>query len=119
MSRITWRPALIVGLRLVSTFLFAPAILAKLRHPDEWARLFATWGYPAWGAMAVSCAEIGGLAALWIPRLAGVASVVLMITLAGATGTWLVHGPRETAAYPGTILVLVVSLAWLVKRSPR
>jgi hypothetical protein len=32
---------------------------------------------------------------------------------AGATGTWLIHGPKSTAAYLGTILALVASLAWL------
>lgn len=116
MNQTKWQRILIVGLRLVITLLFVPAIRAKLRHSDEWARLFTTWGYPAWGAFTVTCTEIAALAALWVPRIAGVASVILMITLTGAVGTWLVHGPRETAAYPGTILVLVVLLAWLVKR---
>ena len=36
-----------------------------------------------------------------------------MVTTAGATGTWLIHGPKSTAAYLGTILALVASLAWL------
>ena len=122
MSRTRWHRVLIIALRLIITFLFVPAIGAKLRHPHEWALLFTRWGYPAWGAIAVSSAEIAGLVALWIPALAVAATGVLMITLAGATGTWLIHGPRETAAYPGTILLLVVSLAALealVRRSPR
>ena len=41
------------------------------------------------------------------------AIVTLMVTTAGATGTWLIHGPKSTAAYTGTILALVASLAWL------
>jgi hypothetical protein len=28
-------------------------------------------------------------------------------------GTWLIHGPRIAAAYPGTIFVLVGVLTWL------
>jgi uncharacterized membrane protein YphA (DoxX/SURF4 family) len=100
-------------LRLVITFLFVPAILVKLRNPGAWAHLFASWGYPSSGALAVSIIEIIGLAALWIPAIAIWASVALMITTAGATGTWLVHGPRIAASYPGTIFVLVGVLAWL------
>lgn len=111
-----------VALRIVITLLFVPAILDKLMDPDEYARLFVGWGYPGWGPIAVSCAEILGLVGLWIPGLAGAARVVLVITLSGATGTWLIHGPRGTAAYPGTILILVAALAWLEaqrKRNPR
>ena len=115
MSRNMWRQSLVVALRLVITVLFVPAILAKLRHPHEWALLFESWGYPGWGASVVSGAEILGLVALWIPKLALAALGGLTITLAGATGTWLIHGPRQTAAYPGTILVLVLLLAWFGK----
>jgi DoxX-like family len=112
-SRGRWRSVLVVALRFVITFLFAPAILAKLRHPVEWGHLFTTWGYPAWGAVAISYAEIIGLMALWIPRLARAGIAILMITLSGAAVTWLTYGPRGTAAYPGTILILVGLLAWL------
>jgi uncharacterized protein (TIGR03382 family) len=111
-----YRSVLIVALRLAITVLFVPAILVKLRNPGAWAHQFTAWGYPAWGALAVSTVEIVGLAALWIPALAPSASAALMVTTAGATATWLIHGPRSTAAYPGTILVLVAALAWLQRR---
>ena len=113
MSRSQWRPVLIVALRLVITLLFVPAILDKLIDPSAWARLFTTWGYPPWGPVVISIIEIIGLAVLWIPAVATWGSVALMITTAGATGTWLIHGPVSTAAYPGTILVLVAVLTWL------
>jgi hypothetical protein len=103
----------IIALRLTITVLFAPAILDKLIDPDEYGRLFTTWGYPAWGPLVISIIEIIGLVALWIPPLSTSAVVTLMATAAGATGTWVIHGPRSTAAYPGTILLLVASLAWL------
>ena len=119
MVRTRWRSALIVGLRLVITLLFVPAILVKLRNLGAWAHLFTTWGYPSWGPLVISSIEILGLAALWIPALATSAIAALMITTAGATGTWLIHGPRSTAAYPGTILVLVASLAWLQQATVR
>ena len=107
------RPVLIVALRLVITLLFVPAILDKFMDPREWARLFATWGYPPWSPVVISVIEIIGLAVLWIPAAATWGSVALMITTAGATGTWLIHGPASIAAYPGTIFVLVAVLTWL------
>jgi uncharacterized membrane protein YphA (DoxX/SURF4 family) len=119
MSRGQWRSVLIVALRLAITLLFVPAILVKLRNPGAWAQLFTTWGYPPWAPLVISTIEIIGLAALWIPALVTPASVALMVTTAGATGTWMIHGPKTTAAYPGTILVLVASLAWLQQATVR
>lgn len=119
MSRIQWRSVLIVALRLVITVLFVPAILVKLRNPGAWTHLFTTWGYPPWGPLVISTIEIIGLAALWIPAVATWASAALMITTAGAAGTWLIHGPRLTAVYPGTILVLVGVLTWLQQARER
>ena len=108
-----WRSALIVALRLVITLLFIPAILVKFRSPAAWAQQFTAWGYPAWGSLVISTIEVIGLAALWIRSAATWAGAALMITTAGATGTWLIHGPRSTAAYPGTILALLAVLQLL------
>jgi hypothetical protein len=113
MSRSQGRPVLIVALRLLITLLFVPAILDKFIDPSEYARLFATWGYPPWSPVVISLIEIIGLAVLWIPAVATWGGVALMITTAGATGTWLIHGPDSIAAYPATILVLVAVLTWL------
>ena len=99
------------AVRLVITLLFVPAIVDRLTS-DEWVRLFDVWGYPPWAAVVISMIDLVGLAVLWVPALAGVACVVLMVILAGATGTWLIYGPKPVAAYPGTILVL---MAWLAR----
>ena len=69
----------IVAVRLVITLLFVPAILVKLRN------LYLRPGAIRRG----SGVEIIALAALWIPALATSASAALMITTAGATGTWV------------------------------
>jgi hypothetical protein len=113
MSRVQRPSVLIVALRVVITLLFVPAIFAKLSHPSMWAHLFTTWGYPPWGALVVNVIEIIGLIALWISPVAIWARAALMITTAGATGTWMIHGPRIAGAYPGTIFVLVGLLTWL------
>lgn len=111
MRNSSWRAIVVVGLRTIITLLFVPAVFVKLRHPAEWGHLFVTWGYPAWGSTAVSIVEIAGLVALWIPAVMPVALAALMCTLTGATGTWLIHGPRATAAYPAVILLLVLILS--------
>lgn len=111
--RLTWPVVFRSVLRVAITCLFAPAILAKLRHPDEWATLFRTWGYPSWGAIAVSLAETVSLFLLWIRPLAIPAISILATTLTGAVVTWMIHGPRATAAYPAAILLLIAGLVWL------
>jgi len=113
MNHRRWRSVSVIALRLIITLLYVPAILDKFMSPDEYGRLFTSWGYPSWGPLVISSIELVGLGALWIPALAGFASVVLMVFLAGAAGTWLINGPRAVAAYPGTLLVLVAFLAWL------
>lgn len=115
MSRSVVRRSLLVALRLVITLLYIPAIAAKLQHSAAWGHQFALWGYPAWGAVAISAVEIVALIALWVPAVAPAAIVALMCTLTGATATWLIHGPRATAAYPGVILALVLIMAALEK----
>lgn len=111
MARSAIHRSLLVALRLLITLLFIPAIAAKLQHPGAWGHQFALWGYPAWGAVAISAVEIVALIALWVRAIARAAIVALMCTLTGATATWLIHGPRATAAYPGVILALVLVLA--------
>jgi hypothetical protein len=115
MPRVALRRGLLVALRAVITLLFVPAISVKLRHPAQWGHQFAAWGYPAWGAVVVSLVEIAALIALWRRALAPAAIIALMCTLTGATATWLIHGPRQTAAYPGAILALVLLLGALEK----
>jgi hypothetical protein len=88
----------------------------KAQKPRRVGAVVYHLGLSIVGPPVISTIEIIGLTALWIPALATSASVTLMITTAGAAGTWLIHGPRSTAAYPGTILVLVASLAWFSRQ---
>jgi putative oxidoreductase len=113
MSRIRWRLVLTLALRLVIALGFAVALVSKLGQRARWAHQFVVWGYPAWGADATSVIEIAGVIALWIPRLARTAMAILMAILFGAVCTWLIHGPGVEAMVPGTILVLLLCLAWL------
>jgi uncharacterized membrane protein YphA (DoxX/SURF4 family) len=119
MSSVRWRLVLSVALRLTVTLFFVPPVLSKLLEPGKWAHQFDLWGYPAWGAIATTVVEILGLIALWIPSFARVAIAVLAVILLGAAGTWLLHGPRSTAAFPGIILTVLAGLAWLEATAQR
>jgi len=113
MGSIQRQSVVIVALRLVITFLFYAAIAPKFRNPGMWAHYFTTWGYPAWSPPVISTIEIVGLVTLWIPAVALWGCAVLMVTTAGATGTWLLNGPRLVALFPGIVFVFVGVLAWL------
>src|SRR5579862_4980542 len=113
MRSIRWRWLLTVVLRLVIAMGFALPIASKLGSRERWAQQFVRWGYPAWGADATTGLELAGLIALWIPALAKPGMAMLMVMLVGAAGTWLVHGPVFEAVVPGTLLALVMGLAWL------
>jgi hypothetical protein len=122
MRSIRWGPVLTVALRLATTLGFVAPILSKLAARERWAHQFVLWGYPAWGADATTGLEIAGLIALWIPALAMPAITVLIVILAGATYTWLIHGPAIIAVVPGSLLVFLVGLAGFElrrKRQPR
>jgi hypothetical protein len=119
MSSVRWRLVFGVALRLTVTLFFVPPVLSKLLEPGKWAHQFVLWGYPAWGAVATTVVEILGLIALWIPSFARVAIAVLAVILLGAAGTWLLHGPRSTAAFPGIILTVLGGLAWLEATAKR
>jgi hypothetical protein len=119
MKSVRWRWVLTLTLRLLVTLGFAVALLSKLGQRTRWAHQFVLWGYPSWGADATSAIEIAGLIALWIAALSRWATAILMVILVGAAGTWLIHGPRFEAIVPGTLLVLLMCLAWLEPAAKR
>jgi len=64
---------------------------AKFVRPDLWQGMFAEWGYPAWGAPVVGGVEVALALLLLVPRLARYAAGGLMVIMAGALVTVLVH----------------------------
>jgi putative oxidoreductase len=81
----------------------------------HWADRFAGWGYPAGSHYVVGAIEILGALALLLPRIRIFAAGALILVMAGAFCTHLVH--RE---FPRTIPPLVLGfLAYLVLFSGR
>jgi putative oxidoreductase len=69
-------------------FLFAGT--AKFTSP-LWPRMFARWGYPDHFYLVIGMVEVAAGVALLVPRLAAPASLVLLVVMAGAGLTHLVH----------------------------
>jgi hypothetical protein len=118
MRSIRWRPPLKLALRLASTLGFAAALLWAPGQRGMWAPPFVRWGFPAWLAGVTTIAEIIGLIALWIPKLASAATQVLVTILSGAFFTWVIDGWQlnnfsNEALVPFTLAMLLQGLSWL------
>ena len=83
----------------------------------RWAERFALWGYPAGTSYLVGIAEILGAAGVLLGRSRRVAAAMLMVIMAGAALTHVVHGevPR---VIPPVVLGAVALLAF-VTAAPR
>jgi len=57
-----------------------------------WQRMFRVWGYPEHFYLVVGAIEVFGGLGLLVPRLASACAVVLMIVMAAAAATHLLHG---------------------------
>jgi putative oxidoreductase len=73
--------------------------------------MFVHWGYPAWFARLIGCAELGGAALLVLPPTELVGAGVLASVMLGAIATHLVakEGPR--ALLPLLLLGLIATVA--------
>ena len=58
----------------------------------RWAERFALWGYPAGTSYLVGVAEILGAAGVLLRRSRRIAAVTLMVIMAGAALTHVIHG---------------------------
>ena len=67
--------------------------LSKVTGPssDGWDRRFQNWGYPASAAFVVGVFEIAAGVALLLPKTRRAAAAVLIVIMAGAVFTHLIH----------------------------
>jgi putative oxidoreductase len=83
-----WTLAIIIGL------FFVLAGFSKLAGPSgtDWAVRFSHWGYPAASRYAIGGIEILAGLGLLVPPLRRLAAITLMVVMAGALLTHLLHG---------------------------
>jgi putative oxidoreductase len=107
---VTW------GLQILMGAMFVLAGVMKFVDPF-WPRNFARWGYPDGFYIVVGILEAAGGAALLVPALTTYAAVLLVVTMAGATLTHLVHGEMQRVGVPLAYLLLIALIGWLRRTS--
>ena len=116
----TFKRAAIWVVIVLLTVVFAYTGASKLagRSAQGWEKRFERWGYPSSAAPAVGVIEVVAALALLIPRARRAAAVTILVVMAGAFVTHLVHG-EPLRLIPPTVLgafALVVTLSGLPRR---
>ncbi len=103
---------------LLATF-FLVAGGTKLMSDPASTNNFVRWGYPTWFRFVIGVMEAWGGLLLLVPRLAGLASILLGMVMIGATATHLVHGEIEAVPVPLVLLALLALLGYARRDSVR
>ena len=102
-------------LQVVLAAMFLVVGIQKFVSPT-WPRMFARWGYPTGFHLLIGAAEALGALALLAPPTAALASLFLLLIMAGAAGTHLVHGELAQRAVQlvvmSAMLATVACLRW-------
>jgi uncharacterized membrane protein YphA (DoxX/SURF4 family) len=94
--------------------LFAIQGIVKLSGSSVWISRFRAWGYPDRFYFVVGLAELLGAVLLLIPRLAKFGAVMLIVVMAGATVTHLIH--REPQFVTTIVLVALLAIVLYMRR---
>ena len=94
-------------LRGAVTAVFLFAAIAKLRNPQG----FSVYGYSAAFAMVIGIAEICGAIGVWIPKVARIAALGLILIMIGAAFTYVRLGANRQAVVPLIVLFALTRLA--------
>jgi putative oxidoreductase len=89
---------------LAAMFVYAGA--AKFGNP-VWVRMFARWGYPDHFCLVIGAIEVAAGVGLLIPRTAAFSALTLLVVMAGAGITHLVHG--EMQRLPQIVVIMALS----------
>jgi putative oxidoreductase len=99
-------------LTLLLAFFFIYAGWTKLVSDPASTNNFVRWGYPTWFRNVIGLLEGGGALLLLVPRLAGLAAILLGMVMIGATATHLVHDEMEAAPVPLVLLALITLVGY-------
>jgi uncharacterized membrane protein YphA (DoxX/SURF4 family) len=91
---------------------------AKLLGQEAQIDSFFRWGYPLWFLYLIGAIELMGGICLLIPQIRFFAVLVLGITMVGAFMTHLLAGEMAAVPVPLVLLVLLLILAWMMRRFP-
>jgi putative oxidoreductase len=99
-------------------FFFVMAGGEKLLGQEAQIDSFFRWGYPLWFLYLIGAIELIGGICLLIPQIRFFAVLVLSVTMVGAFMTHLLAGEMAAVPVPLVLLVLLLILAWMMRRSP-
>jgi putative oxidoreductase len=94
---------------LAATVMVGPGV-QKFIGPT-WQRMFRVWGYPEHFYLVVGAIEVLAGIGLLVPRLASACAVALMIVMAGAAATHLLHGQSPVGDFVFFAMLGVVAFA--------
>ena len=94
-------------LRGAVTALFLFAAFSKLRNPHS----FAAYGYADWFAVVIGILEIAGAIGVWIPKVARLAALGLILIMIGAAITLVRNDEVRQAVVPMVTLLALTRLA--------
>ena len=101
-------------LQFLLAALFAIQGIVKLNGSPVWIARFQGWGYPDHFYFAVGLAELVGSILLLIPRLARFGALLLIVVMAGAAATHLLH--REPQVITTLVLLALLALVLYLRR---
>jgi putative oxidoreductase len=87
----------------------------KVAGSPAWISRFRGWGYPDHFYLAVGVAELLGASALLIPRLSTFGAALLIVVMAGAAATHLIH--HEPQVITPLVLAALLAIVLYVSRS--
>ena len=94
-------------LRGAVTALFLFAALSKFRNPHS----FAVWGYSDGFAIFIGIAEVCGAIGLWVPKVARLAALGLILVMFGAVYSHIRAGQMREGVVPVVALFALTRLA--------
>jgi putative oxidoreductase len=100
---------------------FALVGWSKVAGPSgaNWAIRLSQWGYPAGSRYVIGGIEILAGVALLVPPLRRAAAITLMVVMAGALGTHLIHGEFVRVLPPLVLAGLSFGLYSWQPRAPQ
>jgi len=100
---------------------FASTGGAKLMNSAGQVANFTHWGYPHWFMFVIGGLEAGGalllLGSIFVRRLALPGAMLIAVDMCGAIFTHIAHGEWQNLVLPVPLLVLVIVIGWLGRKS--
>lgn len=116
MRRLGWIAIWVCQAALAATFVLAGA--RKFGSP-MWARMFARWGYPDHFYLVVGVIEVVAGVGLLVPRFAALSALTLLVVMAGAGMTHLVHNEVQRLTQIAVMSAMLGAVAYARWRGVR